>query len=157
MNKPNKHFVLYIINCALISCTTTQKTTHITHRRDSSHIEQLTPLLIPPDSTTIKALLQCDSLGQIYIAQIEMLNQHNNSLSFQLDSLGNLNQTIIHRHDTIWIPHFNTKITEQTNSHAQTDQINYHTPPLITKILTIETIIIAITLLFFLAKKRLKR
>ncbi len=157
MNKPNKHFVLYIINCALISCTTTQKTTHITHNRDSSHIEQLTPLLIPPDSTTISALLQCDSLGQVYISQIKILNQHNNSLAFQLDSLGNLNQTITHRHDTIWIHQSDTKITEKTNSNVETNQIDYRTPPLISKILTIETLIIAIALIFFLAKKRLKQ
>jgi hypothetical protein len=153
-NKLKKYCIL---NCALISCTTQKSTTHIINNRDSTYVEQLTPHLIPPDSTTINALLRCDSFGQVYISQIKLLSQHNNTLSFQLDSLGNLNQTITHLHDTIWIPHSETKITEKNNSHAETHQIDYRTPPLITKILIIETLIIAIALLFYLAKKRFKQ
>ena len=156
MNYELKKFC--ILSCTLISCTTQKNTTnHITHQRDSIHIEQLMPYLIPPDSTTINALLHCDSLGQVYISQIDLLNQHNNSLSFRLDSLGNLRQTIIHRHDTIWLPHNNTKTTEKTDFLTETRQIEYKTPPFIKKIITVETIIIAVALLFYLVKKRIKQ
>ena len=148
----------YIISCTLISCTTQKTTTnHITNHRDSIHIEQLTPHLIPPDSTTINAILRCDSLGQVYISQIDLLCEHNNTLSFQLDSLGNLQQTIMHHHDTLWLPHSETKTSEKTDFHSETRQIEYKTPPFIKKIITVESIIIAIILLFYLAKKRLKR
>lgn len=153
-----KALFLFVILTTLISCTTLKTTTnHVTHQRDSIHIEQLTPHLIPPDSTTINALLRCDSLGQVYISQIDLLNQHNNSLSFKLDSLGNLQQTIIHCHDTIWLSYNDTKTTEKTDFFTETRQIEYKTPPFIKKIITVETMIIAITLLFYLAKKRIKR
>ena len=153
-----KALFLFVILTTLISCTTPKTTTnHVTHQRDSIHIEQLTPHLIPPDSTTINALLRCDSLGQVYISQIDLLNQHNNSLSFKLDSLGNLQQTIIHRHDTIWLSYNDTKTTEKTDFFTETRQIEYKTPPFIKKIITVETMIIAIALLFYLAKKRIKR
>jgi hypothetical protein len=146
------------VNCALISCTTQKHTSnHITHHRDSAYIEQLTPHLIPPDSTTINALLRCDSLGQVYISQIDLLCEHNNTLSLSLDSLGNLQQTIIHHHDTLWLPHSETKTTEKTDFLTETRQIEYKTPPFIKKIITGETIIITVALLFYLVKKRIKQ
>ena len=156
MNHKLKKFC--ILSCTLISCTTQKNTTnHITHQRDSIHIEQLTPHLIPPDSSTINALLRCDSLGQVYISQIDLLSEHNNTLSFQLDSLGNLRQTIIHHHDTLWFLNSDTKITEKTDFLTETRQIEYKTPSFIKKIITVETIILAIILLLYLAKKRIKR
>lgn len=151
--------VLCIAPCLLIaSCTTQQKiTNHTYQQRDSIHIERFTPHLIPPDSTIINALLRCDSLGQVYISEISLLNQHNNSLSFQLDSIGTLKQTIIHHHDTIWLPHNETKIVKKNDFRTETRQIEYKTPLFIKKIVIVETIIILLILLFYLAKKHRKR
>ncbi len=154
----NNKIIFCITNCILISCNAPKNSiTNTTIQRDTFHIEQLTPINIPPDSTTINALLKCDSLGRVYISQINILNQHNKTLSFQLDSIGNLNQKIIHHHDTIWIPKTKIKIIEKNNVKSENHQIKYKTPPFIKNIITIESLIIVIILIIYIIKKHLKK
>ena len=66
-------------------------------------------------------------------------------------------QPLFHHHDTIWLPHNETKIVEKKDFRTETRQIEYKTPLFIKKIVIVETIIILLILLFYLAKKHRKR
>ena len=64
---------------------------------------------------------------------------------------------ILHRHDTLWLTRNETKNGEKQEFSTEIRQNTPQTSAFITKIITIETLIIAITLLIYLIKKRQKR
>lgn len=64
---------------------------------------------------------------------------------------------ILHRHDTLWLTRNETKNGEKQEFSTEIRQNTPQTSTFITKIITIETLIIAITLLIYLIKKRQKR
>ena len=64
---------------------------------------------------------------------------------------------ILHRHDTLWLTRNETKNGEKQEFSTEIRQNPPQTSTFITKIITIEALIIAITLLIYLIKKRQKR
>ncbi|MBO5345304.1 MAG: hypothetical protein J6A44_00175 [Paludibacteraceae bacterium] len=64
---------------------------------------------------------------------------------------------ILHRHDTLWLTKTETKNGEKQEFSTEIRENKSNTPPIMLKIITIETIIIVIILLIYFVKKRQKQ
>lgn len=94
---------ILIVISVLVSCTAKKnyaRTAYVSEKK----ITSLAPVVVPHDSALVKAQLECDSLGRVYIKQINTLVSKNVALSTRLDSVGMMSTTMVARHDTIFIP-----------------------------------------------------
>lgn len=64
---------------------------------------------------------------------------------------------ILHRHDTLWLTKTETKNGEKQEFSTEIRENKSNTPPIMLKIITIESFIIAIILLIYFIKKRQKQ
>lgn len=75
----------------------------IQHKTDSVYIQRLIPIVLPADSSKIKALLECNDNNRVVVSQLMIEKTKNTELNFMLDSLGNLTIESITKHDTIYL------------------------------------------------------
>lgn len=61
-------------------------------------------MALPPDSASIRALLECDENGRVVLKWLDLANTKNVELMFQLDSLGNLLAKMKVPPDTVYLP-----------------------------------------------------
>ena len=102
-----------MIICLLFLLLTSCSPKILPVKKDSVYIEKLMPTEIPPDSSTIKALLECDENGRVILRHLEEENSKNVESQLIIDSLGNLIANMRTRRDTIYIPSKEvTKIVE---------------------------------------------
>lgn len=110
----------------ITACATRQKSinTTIETLRDSVVIERLIYHALPDDSATVSAVLRCDSMGRVYIAQIEALESRNLSLHLMLDSMGRMKQKVYHTVDTIRLPQTikETKILKTSSTDKEEEK-----------------------------------
>lgn len=64
---------------------------------------------------------------------------------------------ILHRHDTLWLTQNSVKKLEKQEFSTETRQNEGKTIPIMNKIITIEVLILATLLLFFIARKQKKQ
>lgn len=144
--------ILIYITLAHISCAprATKSEKYITH--DSIYIEKLVAHTRESDSAQINALLRCDSLGNVYIAELHTMNDKNIKLALQLDSMGRLEQKICVEYDTIYsrnsYKHLN-KLEQNNETITEQQKPNY-----IYKTLLGETLLIIVLLFYIYYKKR---
>ncbi len=77
----------------LASCAACPPQIVQSHKTDSVRIvERLrdTIITLPPDSTLLRAMLHCDSLGQVQMERIEELESRNNKVQHNLSLEGNI-------------------------------------------------------------------
>lgn len=97
----------------LVGCKTKAPTTVLTHRTDSIYIDKLIPYPLPPDSASIRALMECDENGKVVLRWLDMANTKNVQLMFALDSLGNVIADMKVQRDTIYVPSKETIVTKE--------------------------------------------
>lgn len=71
---------------------------------DSVVVERLVEVEIPPDSATIRALLECDEHGRIVLRWLDIANSKNAKAQLTIDSLGNLLAKMKTQPDTVYLP-----------------------------------------------------
>ena len=71
---------------------------------DSVVIERLVEVPLPPDSATIRALLECDEKGRVVLRWLDIANSRNAQAQMTIDSLGNLLAKMKTRTDTVYLP-----------------------------------------------------
>ena len=98
-----RHLFLLIIAALLSSCKAAQVTTVETHT-DSVYIDRLIPYVLPTDSATIRALVECSETGRVTLRQLSIVTTENVALQFTVDSLGELLADIRVRRDTLYLP-----------------------------------------------------
>ena len=59
---------------------------------------------IPPDSATIRALLECDENGKVVLKWLDIANSKNAQAQLTIDSLGNLLAKMKTQPDTVYLP-----------------------------------------------------
>lgn len=106
-----KRGVLLLTILLTVSCATRHTATRASYAKEES-VTTMTPVFLPPDSALVKAQLQCDSMGKVYIKQINTLTSKNATLTMTLDSLGMLSTKMGVMHDTIYLPSTSTTITK---------------------------------------------
>lgn len=98
-----KYLIVLPLALLLFSCRT-QKAGFERERIDSVYIEKLIPVALPPDSASIRALLECDENGKVVLSWLDLANTKNVELMFQLDSMGNLLAKMKVPPDTVYLP-----------------------------------------------------
>lgn len=71
---------------------------------DSVVVEKLVEVQLPPDSATIRALLECDENGRVVLRWLDIANSKNAQAQMTIDSLGNLLAKMRTLPDTVYLP-----------------------------------------------------
>lgn len=102
------------------SCST-RKTASRSLFVEEKRVTSLTPVFLPPDTALLRAQLECDSLGKVYIKHLTSLSGRNKELSARLDFVGMLCAETVIRRDTIYIP-------STTCSYVRHDTLTVYRP-----------------------------
>ena len=94
------YFVLIFVFC---SCRSV-KYVPVESKADSVVVEKLVEVQLPPDSSTIRALLECDENGKVVLAWLDIANSRNAQAQLTIDSLGNLLAKMRTLQDTVYLP-----------------------------------------------------
>lgn len=93
------------------SCRTV-KYVPVESKADSVVVEKLVEVQLPPDSATIRALLECDENGRVVLSWLDIANSKNAKAMITIDSLGNLLAKMRTQHDTVYLPSKTVTITK---------------------------------------------
>lgn len=93
-------FMFLVLIC---SCRTV-KYVPVESNADSIVVEKLVEVQLPPDSATIRALLECDENGKVVLSWLDIANSKNAQAQLTIDSLGNLLAKMKTQPDTIYLP-----------------------------------------------------
>lgn len=80
---------------------------------DSIVVEKLVEVQLPPDSATIRALLECDENGKVVLSWLDIANSKNAQAQLAIDSLGNLLAKMRTQSDTIYKPSKEVIVTKE--------------------------------------------
>lgn len=80
---------------------------------DSIVVEKLVEVQLPPDSSTIRALLECDENGKVVLSWLDIANSRNAKAQLTIDSLGNLLAKMKTQPDTIYKPSKEVTVTKE--------------------------------------------
>lgn len=94
------YFVLIFVFC---SCRSV-KYVPVESSADSVVVEKLVEVQLPPDSATIRALLECDENGKVVLNWLDIANSKNAQAQLTIDSLGNLLAKMKTQPDTVYLP-----------------------------------------------------
>ena len=80
---------------------------------DSIVVEKLVEVQLPPDSATIRALLECDENGKVVLSWLDIANSKNAQAQLAIDSLGNLLAKMRTKPDTVYLPSKEVTVTKK--------------------------------------------
>ena len=106
-------YCLFLVS-ALWSCRSI-KYVPVESSADSVVIEKLVEVQLPPDSATIRALLECDENGRVVLSWLDIANSKNAQAQLTIDSLGNLLAKMRTQPDTIYKPSKEVTVTKDVN------------------------------------------
>lgn len=105
MNKVSRCIVLAPLMCLLVFfCSCRTKYVPVEGQKDSIVVEKLVEVQLPPDSATIRALLECDENGKVVLSWLDIVNSKNAQAQLTIDSLGNLLAKMKTQPDTVYLP-----------------------------------------------------
>ena len=103
-------YCLFLVS-ALWSCRSI-KYVPVESSADSVVIEKLVEVQLPPDSATIRALLECDENGKVVLSWLDIANSKNAQAQLVIDSLGNLLAKMRTKPDTVYLPSKEVTVTK---------------------------------------------
>lgn len=104
MNKVSRCIVLAPLMCLIVFCSCKTKYVPVEGQKDSVVVEKLVEVQLPPDSATIRALLECDENGKVVLSWLDIVNSKNAQAQLTIDSLGNLLAKMKTQPDTVYLP-----------------------------------------------------
>lgn len=114
INKVSQYITLAPFMCLVLICSCrTVKYVPVESKADSVVVEKLVEVQLPPDSATIRALLECDENGKVVLNWLGIANSKNAQAQFTIDSLGNLLAKMKTKYDTIYLPSKEVTITKE--------------------------------------------
>ena len=99
--------------CLLVLCSCRTKYVPVDSKADSVVVEKLVEVQLPPDSATVRALLECDENGRIVLAWLDIANSKNAQSMLTIDSLGNLLAKLKTQPDTVYLPSKEITVTKE--------------------------------------------
>ena len=106
-----KWLCIILLKSAIWSCRSV-KYVPVENSADSVVIEKLVEVQLPPDSSTIRALLECDENGRVVLSWLDIANSKNAQAQLTIDSLGNLLAKMRTQPDTIYKPSKEVTVTK---------------------------------------------
>lgn len=107
-----KWLCIILLTSAIWSCRSV-KYVPVESSADSVVIEKLVEVQLPPDSSTIRALLECDENGRVVLSWLDIANSRNAKAQLTIDSLGNLLAKMRTKQDTIYLPSKEVTVTKE--------------------------------------------
>lgn len=105
MDKVSRCITLAPFMCLFFVCSCrTVKYVPVKSYSDSVVVEKLVEVQLPPDSATIRALLECDENGKVVLNWLDIANSKNAQAQLTIDSLGNLLAKMRTQPDTVYLP-----------------------------------------------------
>lgn len=104
MGKVSRCITLAPLMCFLVLCSCRIKYVPVESKADSVVVEKLVEVQLPPDSSTIRALLECDENGKVVLSWLDIANSKNAQAQLTIDSLGNLLAKMKTQPDTVYLP-----------------------------------------------------
>lgn len=105
MDKVSRCITLAPFMCLFFVCSCrTVKYVPVESYADSIVVEKLVEVQLPPDSATIRALLECDENGKVVLNWLDIANSKNVQAQLTIDSLGNLLAKTKTQPDTVYLP-----------------------------------------------------
>lgn len=98
-----KWLCIILLTSAICSCRSV-KYVPAESSADSVVIEKLVEVQLAPDSSTIRALLECDENGRVVLSWLDIANSKNAKAQLAIDSLGNLLAKMRTLPDTVYLP-----------------------------------------------------
>ena len=100
--------------CLTLICSCrTIKYVPVESKADSVVVEKLVEVQLPPDSATIRALLECDENGKVVLNWLDIANSKNAQAQLIIDSLGNLLAKMKTQQDTVYLPSKEVTVTKE--------------------------------------------
>lgn len=72
-----RRITLDLFMCLLLVCSCKTKYVPVESKDDSVVVEKLAEVQLPPDSATIRALLECDENGKVVLSWMDIANSKN--------------------------------------------------------------------------------
>lgn len=113
IRKVSRCIMLAPFMCLLLVCSCKTKYVPIESKTDSVVVEKLVEVQLPPDSSTIRALLECDENGRVVLAWLDIANSRNAQAQLTIDSLGNLLAKMKTQQDTVYLPSKEITVTKE--------------------------------------------
>ena len=107
-----KWIYYFILISAIWSCRSV-KYVPVESSTDSIVVEKLVEVQLPPDSSTIRALLECDENGKVVLSWLDIANSKNVQAQLTIDSLGNLLAKMRTQLDTVYLPSKEVTVTKE--------------------------------------------
>ena len=107
-----KWLCIILLTSAIWSCRSV-KYVPVESSVDSIVVEKLVEVQLPPDSATIRALLECDENGRVVLSWLDIANSKNAQAQLTIDSLGNLLAKVRTQQDTIYLPSKEVTVTKE--------------------------------------------
>ena len=107
-----KWLCVILLTSAIWSCRSV-KYVPVESTADSIVVEKLVEVQLPPDSATIRALLECDENGKVVLSWLDIANSRNAQAQLTIDSLGNLLAKMRTQPDTIYKPSKEVTVTKE--------------------------------------------
>lgn len=107
-----KWVCIILLTSAIWSCRSV-KYVPVENSADSVVIEKLVEVQLPPDSSTIRALLECDENGRVVLSWLDIANSKNAQAQLTIDSLGYLLAKMRTQQDTIYLPSKEVTVTKE--------------------------------------------
>lgn len=114
MGKVSRCITLAPFMCMILVCSCrTIKYVPAESNADSIVVEKLVEVQLPPDSATIRALLECDENGKVVLNWLDIANSKNAQAQLTIDSLGNLLAKMKTQQDTVYLPSKEVMVTKE--------------------------------------------
>ncbi len=110
--RPRKWVCIILLMSTICSCRSV-KYVPVESSVDSIVVEKLVEVQLPPDSATIRALLECDENGKVVLSWLDIANSKNAQAQLAIDSLGNLLAKMRTQQDTIYLPSKEVTVTKE--------------------------------------------
>ena len=104
IDKVSRFIMLAPFMCLLVFFSCRTKYVPVESSADSIVVEKLVEVQLPPDSATIRALLECDENGKVVLNWLDIANSRNAQAQLTIDSLGNLLAKMKTQPDTVYLP-----------------------------------------------------
>lgn len=106
-------YIITILMASTIWSCRTVKYIPIEGQTDSVVVEKLIEVQLPPDSATIRALLECDENGRVVLNWLDIANSKNAQAMLTIDSLGNMLAKMRTQPDTVYLPYKEITVTKE--------------------------------------------
>lgn len=114
MDKVSRCITLAPFMCLFFVCSCRAiKYVLVESNADSVVVEKLVEVQLPPDSATIRALLECDENGKVVLDWLDIANSKNAQAQLTIDSLGNLLAKMKIQPDTVYLPSKEVTVTKE--------------------------------------------